>query len=302
MTIIIVTCSRERLLRRTIQSILKSDRPESLREIIVAEIGESSDAAGVLEGFSGELPIKRVRLESRSKCNALNHALEAAEDDFILFFDDDVEVAPGTIRLFSEAAEKFGPGHYFGGSITCEFESPLPSWLEEFVPPGYQPFRPLSEDGEHSTFIGMNWAAFKRDLDEAGRFNVKIGPGSDSGINGDETLMMRCLRGVGCKGRFLAEAEVKHFVSSASTVPSWSLKRAYIEGMERAILDEGNEDTVTVFGVPRWVLRQMIINFFTSILAKCSSDPARRFRPAYELSFFKGYLAGWISVLRGTIT
>src|SRR5262249_32776559 len=51
------------------------------------------------------------------------------------FFDDDVRVSTGIIETYVEAAQRYGPGHFFGGPLLIDAEAPCPAHLVPYLPP-----------------------------------------------------------------------------------------------------------------------------------------------------------------------
>lgn len=95
-SILIAAYNEEKVIVRTIQSVLTSDYP--IREIIVVDDGSSDDTAKVVrEAFQNDYRVSLLTQTNSGKAAALNHALRAAKGEIIFCIDADTQLAHDAI-------------------------------------------------------------------------------------------------------------------------------------------------------------------------------------------------------------
>lgn len=232
-SVVIVTHARPDMLQRTLDSLSRCDLPEKRLRTIVIENGSKRGAKQIVKEAADHLNARYIFVKSRVKSVALNRALDVAGDDLVVFLDDDVRVAQGTLEAYCAAANETGLGHYFGGPTDVDYEEAPPSWLKQFLP--------ASATGlklhKGVCFLGFNWAAFAGDLKRAGGYNPGFGPGTETGT-GDETSMQWRLQKQGCIQRWVEASLVWHYVPKSRCSPAWALKRTEAGGFHAGILHE----------------------------------------------------------------
>ena len=233
--VMIPTHGRAPLLRRTLASLAECALPESFAETIVVENGPKSGAESFVVAADRRLRARYMHVEEANKSNALNEAIKTVPDDgLVVFFDDDVRFAPHVLAAYAEAAQR-GPGHFFGGPVEVDYETPPPEHVRKLLPPSGKGWRPKNEaDLKRFGFLGANWAAFVRDLAEAGNFNVSLGPGRAS--TGQESEMQWRLRQKGMQMAYLESALIWHFVPAERCSVEWLYNRAHRLGTSRGRL------------------------------------------------------------------
>jgi hypothetical protein len=178
--------------------------------------------------FSSRLRTQYLFEPIANKSAALNSALQFCDSDIILFLDDDVRVSGDWIMSYSSATQHFGPGHFFGGPVECDYERRPLKLVQDYLPRsarGWQlPYNsPTRVDGEW--FLGFNWAAFRNDLISAGGFDDSYGPDVKSGATGQETMMQHHLQARGGAPIYIPRATVWHYVPASRCSPDWVIDR-----------------------------------------------------------------------------
>lgn len=236
--IVIATCRRPDLLRRTLASLAAARLPGSVGEILVVENGGAHGAGDVAGTFAGRLPVRHYSLEEGNKSRALNDALRRTRADLVHFLDDDVRVAPGTVEAYVEAASRYGPGHHFSGPLVADWETEPPEWLKRYLPASAIGWDQGDEEiyYDRPYFIGSNWSAFREDVLAVGGFREHIGPGSPSGAIGDEMELQQRLLDAGGRGVYLPEARIWHHVPPSACDFEWARRRQERMGLTYAVL------------------------------------------------------------------
>ncbi len=226
MVIIIPTCQRGELLERTLQCLVDADLPDSLKSVVVVENGKKDEAETKVAKFQGKLPVEYRYTPVGSKCAALNLVLEECAGEFVVFFDDDVRIAPGCVRAYADAAAGKTGGEFYAGKCNIDYDVEPPDWLKHYLPYSAKGWSYGDKicDLPEPLALGFNWAAFADDLSKAGSFDPDIGPGRMISI-GDETDLQRIMLSQGVKGVYLPDALVWHHVPAERCSREWTLER-----------------------------------------------------------------------------
>lgn len=272
-TIVIVTHARPELLRRTLESLARCTLPDVAVRTIVVENGGASEAATIVCNAARHLNATRIAEESKIKSVGLNRALAECDDELIVFFDDDVRFEANVLEAYVAVANRFGPGNYFGGPVKPDYDEAPPGWLRRYLPHSARGWSPNPHLGAISTefrFVGFNWAAFGCDLRASGGFSRSFGPGTPIGV-GDESFLQRRMVERGCRGCYVEDAVVWHFVPRERCSPAWTLRRAYGSGCNAGIkaayqlLDQGRRvagGRLIVQRLRGWTGRRDLWNLF----------------------------------------
>lgn len=259
-SVLVATHQRPDLLGRLLDSIRSCEDSSKLDEILIVENGGTFGAEDVVRRNADRLPVRYAFSERANKSAALNHGLGLLEAELIVFFDDDVEVRPGTISAYVEAASRYGRHHFFGGRLTPRYEAdPPPPRLADVLPMSCTGFDLGPAERSYHEFIGNNWAAFRADVIEAHGFSSRIGPGS--GLIGQETELQVRLIEHGGTGVYLPAAHVDHYVPPEHLTVAWARRRRYRQKIAHVLLEEDAggppPDVPVLWGVPRYYWRSL---------------------------------------------
>lgn len=236
--VVIPTTGRERLLRRTLESVAEAAGGGCLAEVRVVENGGDGSARSVVDGLTHRLPTRYMVRREGNKASALNAALEECVAEFVCFLDDDVRVEAGTLRAYIDAAERYGRRHHFAGPLLPDWEEEPPRWLKPHLPHSVTGWYHGEEERYYDRphFIGSNWAAFRQDILEGGGFLPGIGPGSPTDTVGDEMELQHRLLEAGNRGVYLPRAVARHFVSKRQCDFEWARDRQRRTGRTYGVL------------------------------------------------------------------
>lgn len=99
-SVLIAAYNEQPVIRRTIESILKSDQQAD--EIVVVDDGSSDGTADeVAAAFSAEPRVRLIRQANAGKAAALNRAIEGAQGEVLVCLDADTQLAPDAMRLMA---------------------------------------------------------------------------------------------------------------------------------------------------------------------------------------------------------
>lgn len=290
--IIIPTCRRSKLLKRTLDSLQLCTLPEIPVSAFVVENGDKHNAEEVGSQSSSGIKINYRYHEKANKSSALNSVLPECADSFLIFLDDDVRCSPDLLVKFYEAFKLHGEGCFYGGAMGVDYETPPPEWLKEYLPPSAVGFayRADPEKVLEPVFQGCNWALHSSLLEKIGGFNPNYGPGSATGSTGQESQAMGACIKNGHHGIYVPLAKVWHYVPENRCSQEWLLDRAYKNGVQFGQSQEW--EGPHWFSVPRWMHRRRIILKLKSIIASFSGNEKKTFQQKYEYQFLKGQIKG----------
>lgn len=206
--------------------------------MIVVENGEQ-ECRDVVQALLTSL--RGVYLHSRvaNKSAALDVAIDALDEDFALFFDDDVRIDPVVLEGYAAAFRKYGDDFYYGGKCVSEFDTPPQASTLRLFPHSVRglDYGEQEQIRETPFFVGFNWAAPTAALRAIGGFDPHFGP-SATQPTGEETLAQRLLARRGLRGVYLPHCCVYHHVPASHCSMRWLRQRYYRWGMELGSGDE----------------------------------------------------------------
>jgi GT2 family glycosyltransferase len=289
--VVLATRNREDLLARTLTSLAQCRLPAGYAGTFVVENGQRGRTEQVVRDAAPSLAARYLFQPAANKSRALNTALDRICDGLVVFLDDDVRVGPDLLELYGAAARRAGPGHFFGGPVSPDYEETPPEWLTAFLPPSARRWHP--DEAALATkpfFLGFNWAASADDLRRVGGFDERLGPGSDIGI-GDESDVQRRLAAAGVTAACVPQALVHHWVPRARCSPEWALERAYRSGVRSGWL-KGDVAGPTIAGYPLHLLKRVARSWLRRHAPQPGLGPGERFAVHVRYQRQRGVLRG----------
>ena len=207
-SVVICTRNRPESVRTTLRSILACDYPAERWEAIVVDNASVADASvGSIEAeLDGPVEVSVVHEPEPGLSNARNRGLHSANNEIVVFADDDVEVDRDWL---SALIAPFGRGEEVGATsgltLPGALETPVQRWTEGFGgrtrplaartfdlanPPPDKPLFPFTVG---DLGAGRNMA-FRRDLlADLGGFDPALGPGTLAHDGDDIEALLRVL-------------------------------------------------------------------------------------------------------------
>ena len=234
--ILLPTNNRFHLLKRSVEFILKAEKPDNYKETIIIENGTPKTSENITSLFPDTLRLKYVYRENGNKSAALNFAIEKLipEDNAIMIFlDDDVRFENDLFMQYMKALGDNKSGFYYGGPVDIDLEGDKPPehWWKHF-PNSHTGWQPDAKFGDNDIkyFLGYNWAAFKKDITNAGGFDEELGPGSQFDVHGQESRMQSKLLDFGITPFYVPNALVWHFITKEQMTVEFLIKRCKKQG------------------------------------------------------------------------
>jgi glucosyl-dolichyl phosphate glucuronosyltransferase len=245
-SIAIPTYNRAALLRRALDSLRPLDIPPGLQiEVLVIDNNCTDDTAAVTADAASRLPftVRRIVENVPGLCCARNRALAEAAHEYVVFFDDDVDVSPGWLSGFIEAAGTFGADCVVGPVFPL-IEGAIPAHVTPAILD--QLTSPYSRKGDRALVLpartawevpGCNFGVRRRVALEVGGFDAAFDrKGAGLLAGGDFEFGDRLVR-AGHRVVYEPRCSVRHLVSAAKMTRAYLRRRWHGVGMARRLLD-----------------------------------------------------------------
>lgn len=223
LTVAICTWNRAELLRRTLDSLTRTE-PNSRGdwELVLIDNNSTDRTTEVCRAFERQLPIHYTKESVQGHAASRNRALSVANGQFILWTDDDVEVSAGWLGAYRNAFERFPDASFFGGPIELRFLQAVPRWLSLHPQEIEGVFarrqlgdQPILLDKEHLPF-GANFAT-RTDVQRQFLFRTEFGRVAADVRGYDEIDVLGRMIDRGHHGRWVPDARVDHLIPPSRT-------------------------------------------------------------------------------------
>jgi GT2 family glycosyltransferase len=94
-SVVLTTYARPATLRRALEAVAELRPPEGGFEVVVVDDGSPEPVEGIVDEFSGRLPLHLVRQENGGCARARNTGAAHARGEYLVFLDDDCAPPPG---------------------------------------------------------------------------------------------------------------------------------------------------------------------------------------------------------------
>jgi glycosyltransferase involved in cell wall biosynthesis len=306
-TVLIATFNRARLLGETLDVIAHADPPGSRSwEVVVIDNNSRDNTRQAVENRQSTFPVPlRYVFEPRQgRSAALNTGHRVTTGQFILYTDDDVQVAP---RWLSVGTDALAEGwDYIGGPVDPLWEAPRPGWLHQSLHGtiailDYGTSRFVFEDRQRVP-LGANMGIRRELIERIGGFREDLGRSNGKTILGQEVpdLLARA-RAVHARGLYVPEFRVEHHVPAARLTKRYFRRWWYGKGVSKANLELGQPLTELgidlrrqphIGSVPRFVVGGGVREAAAYARALIGGTPAARFKHEMMLAYTAGYIAG----------
>jgi glucosyl-dolichyl phosphate glucuronosyltransferase len=236
-TVTIQTYNRSAVLAETLESLRLLRCPAGVEyEILIVDNNSTDGTQEVIREYGGILaPRLRSVFEPRQGLShARNRALQEAKGQIVSFLDDDVIVDPAWLSAVAGAFEEHAAA-VVGGRSYLIYRSPRPSWLSD----QYEFFLSRLDYGDRAIvgidkdLYGLNFSVRKDIVLQAGGFDPSLGRcGGVSFRSGEESDLLRRIRGLGGVVVYEPRAVVGHIIPGDRLRMKWFIKRAFAAGVD----------------------------------------------------------------------
>lgn len=301
-SISVPTYNRSMLLSRTLRSLISLQTPSGLAtEIVVIDNKCTDDTPAVVElaAHKSPIPIRRVVEMRQGLCFCRNRALEEARYEHVVFFDDDVEVAPEWLLGYREAVEKYS-AECVVGPVFPEFEITIPSWLTPRVADSLT--SSYSRKGDEILIVppdlasevpGCNFGVKRESALQVGGFRSELGRIGRKLLAGEDTEFGWRLGKNGKRIVYHPSCWIKHVITAEKLSKPYLRKRWYASGVTRRLLEEFYGKRLPVRRRVRYALGLLRLSA-SWVWASFTMPEAASFESELRLRDAFGYLFGRI--------
>lgn len=265
-TVVLPTFNRGESLKTTLDSISRLTLPPDLNwQLIVVDNNSTDKTPQVVRDFAGAAPFRvRYIFERRQgRSPALNAGIAAASGKIIAFTDDDVTLDPEWLITLKRTFDAFQCAGV-GGRIIPVWQQPKPDWLQMEEQQAIVHY----EHGDQPVVLkdhpplGANCAYRKEEFVKYGTFRLDLGvSGENRGITCEDTEFATRLLRAGEKIVYAPAAIIYHPVDPRRATKAYFRKWYYNDGRSVARAFAPPTNIVRYFGIPRWALRGVVVNF-----------------------------------------
>ncbi len=298
LTVLLATHNGERTLPAVLEAYRCIDAPQGGWKLVIVDSASTDSTPEVLSRFESLLPLTHLRVAEAGKNRALNAGLATIEGDLVVLTDDDAAPAANWLQEMRRAADTHAAFDIFGGAIVPRWEREPEPWLLNWVLKGVT--YSITDENMNEGPIGAaqvwgpNMAVRARLFAQGHCFNETIGPSAGASYAmGSETEFTLRMEANGHRAWFASRATVAHMIRSFQMEESWVFRRAsrYGRGMFRWDRQRGLPLGRTVFGVPRWLLRNILTNALALVSDRLKGNSEKAFHRAWDLYCHCGYVA-----------
>ncbi|RJP59534.1 MAG: glycosyltransferase [Candidatus Auribacter fodinae] len=297
-SVITPTYNRCAWLEKTMRSVLEQDTGGEHIEYVVVDNASTDATRSVVESFIGlnELVSVRYVYEPQQGCNyARNTGIRSARGEYLIFFDDDIILAKGSIRAYQSAFRHMPDKDIFGGKILLaqpDFE--LPDWLA-ISGPFWRSMIVLIRDygAENKAFampdtcpVTVNMAVRKRVFDQYGGFDVQYGFVGNALLPGADYELFWRLSSHFPTWEYVAGAVAYHPLKASQAKKAYFRRRLFGVGRVTYRL-QAFPATFTLFGLPLYFIEFIVRNAFAALWYRICRKPAESFY--YETEMILNY-------------
>ena len=258
--IVVPTYNRSDLLRRTIQSVQRAEKPRDLLvKLIVVDNNCTDGTEQLVKAMSldSPVPIVWVRETSQGLSSARNGGIAAGKGELIGFIDDDEEIQRNWLMVVER---EFGDPDvgFIGGSCVPRWGAAPPDWLPRTMPAviGVVEAQPRSPyDAKFPGILMGGNAVLRRSVFEhVGGYDVRLGRTKKGLLSMEDDEFYQRLLSARIKGVHAPDLVIEHFIPPVRLTKkyhrSWCFWHAVTEG---SLFLRKPRPVVRLFGIPRYL-------------------------------------------------
>ena len=231
-TVLICTYKRSELLRQAIDSVLATTPRRIQYEILVVDNAEDDKTRFLVTNYASEYPVRYVLEKKIGLSNARNTGVGCSKGKFVVFLDDDGEVAPGWLEGFESAFKAHPDASAIGGRIVPKFHAKEPFWLHDDSKRFYGEYD-LGTKIERCDWVPGGNAAWRLSVvTEAGGFDANFGRiGSSPALGSEESVLIKAVEQAGGVFYYTPEALMYHHIIPEKLKIRWIVSRYFGQGV-----------------------------------------------------------------------
>ena len=292
LTVLMATHNGAKTLPDVLDSYCKLDSPNGGWKLVVVDNGSTDNTKEIIDSFRSRLPLTYVFEARLGKSAALNSGLPSTEGDLVVMTDDDALPRSDWLVQMRVAADSQPSFAIFGGAIIPHWDVPPEDWILKFQDGTLAITDPAWEEGPlvGARVYGPNMAVRSEIIKAGYRFDVSVGPVGSRYRMGEESDFAQTLRKAGFKQWHCKRAVVAHMILKEQMNKRWVLRRAAPAGGAdyRRELRDGPNSPKLLFGMPRYLVRQILAQAIRLGRARLTQDEDTVFMERWRLHYLVG--------------
>lgn len=217
-SLIIATYNRGESLRRTLECLVGQTLPAEQWQVVVVNNRSTDSTREVAERFAfdnADLNVEVVDEMRQGLSWARNCGIERSLGDWLIFVDDDVELAVDFLERYARFFDSSPDAMAAGGRIVPIFECEPPAWISHYT---VQPVGSTIDLGKSikpfprsKFFIGANMAIRREAFAKCGVFDTGLGRMAEKLLGGEEKDLCLRIRAAGLSVYYVP-IEVRHII------------------------------------------------------------------------------------------
>jgi glycosyltransferase involved in cell wall biosynthesis len=261
LTVLIPTYNRHRMLKHTLDSLIRARAaPELDVNVIIVDNNSQDDTRGTVVDYAGrsQLPIDYVFERRQGRSFALNAGIAAATGDLIGMIDDDEEVDENWYFAIGSAFTQ-GDVDFVGGPYVPRWAAPAPGWL----PRNYLGAIGWVDGGDRvrvydsnygGILMGGNAVLTRSILERVGPYSTLLGRAGNRLLSCEDEDMYKRLLAAGAVGVYLPGLIIYHYVPKERLTKRYFRDWCFWRGVSRGVMDKGRKSPCSYFGgIPRYL-------------------------------------------------
>jgi glycosyltransferase involved in cell wall biosynthesis len=296
LSVVICTYNRPKLLRLTLETLLRHSPANLPYEVIVVDNNSTPETREVVAEITRQdARVRYIRETRQGNAYARNTGVAKTRAPIIAFLDDDVTVRESWFEIIRRTLKETN-ADFIGGKVLPRWEQPPPSWL------GVANWAPIAAlDYGDSSFaitadnplclLTANIALKKEVFTKHGGFSAAVQRAGDSiGSLEDHEFLSRLLR-AGLSGLYVPEMIVDAYVGRERMTKAYHRRWHTGHGHFYAIMNdpEWERSRFHFRGVPGHLYRQTATHAFRWFLKVVRGDSDAAFEDECNLRFFRGF-------------
>lgn len=245
-TVVVPSYDEEKtdILKNCVDSVLSQDYPSF--DVLVITEGESltSDVENMYSEHD-DITIEQITNTEGGVSVARNEGFKRATGDVVAYIDSDARANSGWLRALGEVYRDENVLSV-GGRAEPDWETKRPWYLPDsflWIVGATHSTHPKDGEFVRSTF-GCN-LSYRRDvLDSLNGFNDELGKDHGFNLQGEEPeLGIRLRKEFNTGVYYASDAVVRHTVEPYQCTYSWLLRRAYLQGVTKSMIEHITPET-----------------------------------------------------------
>lgn len=292
LTVLMATHDGADTLPEVLGAYCNLDSPDGGWNLVIVDNGSTDSTKEIIDSFKSRLPLTYVFEPILGKSVALNTGLATVSGDLVIMTDDDAVPKPDWLVQIRLAADSQPSFSIFGGAIIPRWEVPPEDWILEWQVGTLAITDPAWEEGPvvAARIYGPSMAVRSEIIKAGYQFDASVGPVGSRYRMGEDADFLQALSKAGYRAWHCKRAVVAHIIRKEQMNKKWVLRRAFPAGgadYRRELRDDPNSPAL-LFGMPRYILREVLTQAFRLGSARLSQDSDAVFRERWRLHYLMG--------------